>query len=74
MNHGRRPHTFIVRILHDEDGETLHGQVSDPTAANGWHATFSSATELWGMLTERMGVAAKTAMPQAPQDSETSED
>ena len=51
----RQLHTFIIRILLDDDAETLRGQVSEPASDDGWRASFADVAELWAKLKQRLG-------------------
>ncbi len=53
----RHQHTFIVRIVRDDDTQTLHGLISEPSSADDWRASFASASELWKLLLERLQIA-----------------
>jgi hypothetical protein len=49
--------TFVVRILHrTEFGSEFHGQISEPSSADEWRATFSDVQELLDQLKNRLAV------------------
>lgn len=51
----RQIHTFIIRVLHDENDETFHGQVSEPASDDEWRASFAGLSDLWTKLKQRLG-------------------
>ena len=51
----RQLYTFVIRVLSDDDDETLRGQVSEPASADQWRASFGNGSELWAKLKERLG-------------------
>lgn len=58
----QRPRAFVMRIIQDAQGN-LHGQISEPSAASEWHATFASAADLWRFLTERLACPPEPSLP-----------
>lgn len=66
----QRPRAFVMRIIQDAQGN-LHGQISEPSAAGEWRATFASAADLWRFLTERLACPPEPSLPNdsSPEDS-----
>jgi hypothetical protein len=54
----RAPRTFVIRVLADGEASqtTLHGQISEPTAEDDWHATFASAEACWALMQGRLEI------------------
>lgn len=52
----RRRHSFVLRMIVEADGQ-LHGQISEPAAADEWRERFGSLVELGRILARRLSGA-----------------
>jgi hypothetical protein len=54
----QRPRAFVIRVIPDAQGR-LHGQISEPSSADEWRATFDSAAALWRLFADRLACSAE---------------
>ena len=67
----RHAHTFVVRILMDDDGtQTVRGQVTQPSSTDEWRASFVGAMDLWRALMERLQAAVEVTLVEQSERNE----
>lgn len=67
----RNTHTFVLRVLLDqEDSSPLRGQISEPSSADEWRASFVDVNELLQQLLKRVAAAPGSSFAE-PSDETT---
>ena len=62
----RRQHTFVVRILlDDEEPQPIHGLIHEPASADQWSHSFAGSEEFWIALVGRVAPE-RTVPPRTP--------
>jgi len=69
----RQLYTFVIRILHDDDDQAMHGQISEPVSDDEWRASFANASELWAKLKQRVAKRPRSSDDQQRRTQEKSE-